>query len=133
MDLISNYEFTSIDYVELISRVKNVKTLLFVDPPYYKTFSNYSETPFTLEDQLRLATSLATSLVPTIATNSFEDEIISAYRSAGFDVFCYMARRTISRNGNRERVKEMIAFKNIPTHLVQKMSKKHNIELIKVK
>lgn len=131
-NVIENYNFVNLPFLDVISSANNKKTFLFVDPPYFKTFGAYSGTAFTLEDQLTLANSLRETIAPTIATNSFEPEIIEAYKEAGFKVFCYMARRTISRNGQREKVKEMIAFKNIDTQLVIKLSKKHKIEIFEI-
>ncbi|QGZ16122.1 restriction endonuclease subunit M [Vibrio phage vB_VchM_Kuja] len=127
---IENYQFIIDDFVNVIN-MSLVNDLLFVDPPYFKTFVSYSQTTFTYEDQVKLAKSLENVVCPTVTTNSYEPEIINLYKDAGFKVFCYMARRSVSCDASgRKPVREMIAIKNVDVFLFKELAKKHKIILM---
>ncbi|WP_210499012.1 DNA adenine methylase [Vibrio crassostreae] len=127
-ELLGDIEITSESFVDIIKRYVD-DALVFIDPPYYKTFTGYSETPFTLDDQRVLAKASGECTSPVVATNSFEPEIVNMYKENGFDVFYYLARRTIACDGQRQRVREMVAFKNIPLNIVKEKAKLNKIEL----
>lgn len=127
---IENYQFY-IDNFETIIKLADKSSLLFIDPPYFKTFVSYSKNTFTFDDQVRLARSLYVTTAPTVATNSFEPEIIELYKNAGFKVFCYMARRSVScESSGRKPVREMIAIKNIDVVLFKELARKHKITIM---
>lgn len=87
---------------------------IFADPPYDGTFGNYSGMGFSWEDQVRLATWLASLNVPIVASNSDTQRIRDLYASLGFYIDEVEAPRTVSSNGaGRKRVVELLMTKNL--------------------
>lgn len=87
--------------------------LIYVDPPYDVEFTKYSKDDFTWKDQQRLVEWLIEFKNPVIASNQATDRILKLYREAGFTIQKLLAPRMISCTGNRDRVFEMLATKNI--------------------
>ncbi|MEZ8990074.1 DNA adenine methylase [Vibrio breoganii] len=127
-DLFRRCNFISGDFHHAFESVSS-DSLLFVDPPYYKTFTTYSGVPFTFEDQLRLLSILESVSVPVIATNSFEKDLVEAYQGAGFIVFKIMVSRMISSDGNRDDAAEMIAIKGISPTVFRRILKARGLSL----
>ena len=84
----------------------------YVDPPYDDGFVGYSGS-FTWDDQVNLASSLATLNCPVVASNKATDRIFWLYTKLGFDVEIVSAPRRISCNGNRGNVDEILATRNL--------------------
>lgn len=104
--------FISGDFTQSL-RLVTRETFVFIDPPYFNTFTGYCQGGFSLDDQERLARAVGKLNNPIIATNSFEDEILKLYQDQGFTTFKYYAPRKISSDGNRDKAPEMIAVKNV--------------------
>lgn len=91
---------------------------IYADPPYDTEFTTYSAGGFTWADQVRCADWLAAHRGPVIVSNALTDRIVDLYRSRGFQIYSIGAPRSISRDGNRERAKEMLATRNLPPFVV---------------
>lgn len=88
---------------------------LFADPPYDgggSAFTAYWSSPFTWEDQVRLARFLARHDGPVIATNLATDRILTLYRNLGFVTHLVSAPRRVSCK-TRAKVIEMVATKGV--------------------
>jgi DNA adenine methylase len=84
---------------------------LYLDPPYDVEFTQFTPKDFTWDDQIRLVNWAAAHQGPVVASNSYTQRIIDLYRSAGFDVRCLPAPRSISCTGDRDPELEILAFK----------------------
>lgn len=107
-NLFSTYHFSCSDFEQLEI---NDDDFVYVDPPYYDVFTKYAQQDFKWEDQLRLVNWLSQLNCTVIASNSYDDKLIKLYSDAGFIVSDVIAPRSISCNGDRTPVKEMIAYK----------------------
>jgi DNA adenine methylase len=85
---------------------------IFADPPYNATFVDYSSGGFSWNDQVRLADLLAKHDGPVVATNLATPHVLEIYRERGFVVETVSAPRSVSRDGDRAPVQEMLAMKN---------------------
>ena len=104
------WEFTSGDFEAVKTYSED---LIFIDSPYYKTFTSYSVEGFSWEDQVRLAVWASERECPVIVTNSNDKKLMSLYGELGFHVREIYARRSVGAKGKtRKLYKEMIAFKN---------------------
>ena len=85
---------------------------VYADPPYDVPFTQYSTGGFSWEDQVRTAHWLAKhpASCPAIKTT---DRILKLYSSLGFKIKVLDAPRAISCTGERKKVKEVLATKNI--------------------
>lgn len=107
-NLFSTYHLSCIDFEQLEI---NDDDFVYVDPPYYKVFTKYAQQDFKYEDQLRLVNWLSQLNCTVIASNSYDDKLVTLYSDAGFIVSSVIAPRSISCNGDRTPVKEMIAYR----------------------
>ncbi len=124
-----NYTFDILFYKRLIEKwefmCKNFSevnipsnALVYADPPYDVEFTSYNAGGFSWEDQVRLAEFLSSLSNPIILSNQATDRIIELYKSYNFTITLKDAPRLISCNGNREKVQEVIAYKNIPANYI---------------
>jgi DNA adenine methylase len=86
---------------------------IYADPPYDVEFVHYSPQPFRWEDQVRLAEWLARHPGPVVASNQATERVVQLYEKLGFTLWYLDAPRMISRDGNRERAREVLALKNL--------------------
>lgn len=107
-NLFSTYHFSCNDFEQLEI---NDDDFVYVDPPYYDAFTKYAQQDFKYEDQLRLVNWLSQLNCTVIASNSCDDKLVKLYSDAGFIVSDVIAPRSISCNGDRTPVREMIAYK----------------------
>jgi DNA adenine methylase len=107
-NLFSTYCFSCSDFEQLEI---NDDDFVYVDPPYYNVFTKYAQQDFKWEDQLRLVNWLSQLNCTVIASNSYDDTLVKLYSDAGFIVSDVIAPRSISCNGDRTPVKEMIVYK----------------------
>lgn len=92
---------------------------VFIDPPYFgNVFSSYTSLPFGESEHVRVAEMAAESPAKCVLTNSYEPLIIDLYKAMGFDIYCHEMPRSISCNGQRKPVLEIIAFKGISADLI---------------
>lgn len=110
-DLFSKWEFTSQDFSEISTTVRDFS---FIDSPYDESFGDYSKEGFKWVDQERTAEWASKMEGPVVITNKATKRVIELYESYGFEVRVVKARRTISSNGaERKPVWEMVAYKNV--------------------
>ena len=84
---------------------------VYADPPYDGTFVDYSAGGFNWEQQRALAIWLSHHTGPVVASNSSSERVLDLYRGLGFDVQLAEAPRSVSCDGNRAPVMEMLAVK----------------------
>lgn len=84
---------------------------VYVDPPYDGQFSSFGEAGFGWEDHVRLALWVAKQPGLVVISNSSSERVRHLYESFGFAIELIDAPRSISCNGNRQRVKEVFAIK----------------------
>lgn len=82
------------------------------DPPYDDGFVAYTDVSFSWWRQAQLAEWAAASPHPVILLNKATDRIVALYEKMNFTVEVVSARRSISCNGDRQRVDEVIAHRN---------------------
>ncbi len=109
-----DWVFTSMDF-ELIQVFPN--DIVVSDPPYDviegKQDHDYVTGGFDWVDQVRHADWLASLKNPVFACNLATDRIIDLYTTKGFDIQYVEAPRAIACNGDRAKVREILATKNL--------------------
>lgn len=106
------WKITSQDWPNFIP-VNN--DLIFADPPYIGTFAAYAgkSMDWGFDTQVALAKYLAQLHAvfgaPVVATNAWNEKLVSVYRDLGFFVSKERAPRRIAANGNRDKAFEMLA------------------------
>lgn len=108
--ILKRWSFTAFDFVDLHLQPTD---FIYSDPPYDVQFTKYSANDFKWDDQIRLAEWLACHHGPVVASNQATERIVELYKSLGFSLSLIDAPRRISCDGNRQRAKEILAFKNI--------------------
>jgi len=90
-------------------RTAKANDLVFLDPPYHGTFTAYTSTGFSDDDQKDLAvefqrlTKLGCHVIATNSNHEFVHELFSDY-----EIEIVNVRRSINRNGNDRKGKEVI-------------------------
>jgi DNA adenine methylase len=108
--LLKNWKFSCGDFEEIEILAGD---FIYVDPPYDVEFTKYSKEDFNWDSQQRLVKWLSRYNNPIVASNQATPRILALYKEAGFVVEEISAPRRISSNGNRDRVLEMFAYKNL--------------------
>jgi DNA adenine methylase len=109
-ELFRRWSFTNRDLAKLpIER----DDFIYADPPYDVEFTTYSAGGFSWDDQVRTAELLAKHRGPVLLSNQATKRIVDLYRRFGFDLQFFDAPRRISRDGNRESAREVLATKNL--------------------
>ncbi|HEY4515648.1 MAG TPA: Dam family site-specific DNA-(adenine-N6)-methyltransferase [Candidatus Paceibacterota bacterium] len=104
------WKFTHTDF----NKMKLTKDdFVYADPPYDVSFSQYSMEGFSWEDQVRLAKWLSKHPGPVILSNHATKRILELYTSLGFEIQILDAPRIISCTGDRKKVKEVLATRNL--------------------
>jgi DNA adenine methylase len=110
------WDFFNSPYSDTLANAKtfslNKQFFIYADPPYDDGFTSYSGS-FTWDDQVSLASSLASLNCPVVASNKATDRIVDLYQGLGFDIEFIDVRRRIACNGDRTPVKEIIATRNL--------------------
>ena len=86
---------------------------VYADPPYDVDFTTYSAGGFDWFDQQRLAGWLATHTGPVVASNQATPRIVDLYGNLGFEIHYVEGPRRISSDGNRDPVREILAYRNL--------------------
>jgi DNA adenine methylase len=90
---------------------------LYLDPPYDseddKGFTSYFG-QFSWDDRVRMAHWAKDANLPTIISDLSTARTMQLYADCGFTLTTVTAKRSISANGDRGRVIEIFAFKNMP-------------------
>lgn len=110
--LFKNWQFKCLDF----ERLKiNESDLLFLDPPYFNTFTDYCKGGFTMQDQERLVTwaaKLADAGTTVLASNSATTEMMDLYKGLGFTVTIIKAPRRMDAKSVQTSADEMFAGRN---------------------
>jgi len=105
-----NWEFTCIDF-------RNVNILpedfIYADPPYDVEFTEYNPGGFSWEEQVILAEILTKHSGPVVLSNQATPRIVELYNRLGYKLQFLSAPRRISCNGNRNKVLEVLAIRNL--------------------
>lgn len=110
-DLMKDWTITCHDFEQIETEKDD---FLYIDPPYFGTFANYSEDGFYWEDQLRLAEWLKDHKGPVVVSNTATDDVLKLYESIGFRTRPVFRKYLIAASGSaRIPSVEMIAWKNI--------------------
>ncbi len=86
---------------------------VYADPPYDVPFTQYSVGGFSWDDQTKTAKWLAKHKGPVVLSNQATPRIIDLYKSLGFKIEIIEAPRSISCTGERKKVKEVLATRNL--------------------
>lgn len=111
-EVMSNWEICHKDYKVVIPSLTQSDFAL-IDPPYDgdKMFVGYTEGGFTWSDQVLVGHAAANTEAKCVITNSDTQRLRALYKEMGFLVYQHTMPRMISCNGERQRAKELIAFK----------------------
>lgn len=109
-EALSNWQFVNCDFEKLAIEPDD---FIYADPPYDVEFTAYSTGGFSWADQERTAEWLASHPGPVVLCNQATAKIEELYKDHGFALEYRQAPRRISCDGNRQRVKEVIATRNI--------------------
>jgi DNA adenine methylase len=88
-------------------------SFLYIDPPYDGTYTQYTPNQFSWRNQQVLAHQLSWLKHPIVVSNAATDRIIQMYQGYGFKIELLNAKRSVSCNGDRKQVQEMLATKNL--------------------
>ena len=88
------------------------KDFIYADPPYDVQFRQYASDGFDWDAQERLAAWLSRHPGPVVASNQATDRIVALYRGLGFKVGFLDGPRKISRTGDRQPAREILARRN---------------------
>jgi DNA adenine methylase len=108
--VLSKWQFRCCDFEAIRLRKTD---FVYADPPYDVEFTRYSKNDFTWDDQLRLAKWLKKHQGPVVASNQATPRILKLYKSLGFAITLLSAPRRISCTGDRSRVQEMLATRDM--------------------
>jgi DNA adenine methylase len=95
---------------------------VYADPPYDEGYTLYSRNGFSWDDQVRLVEWLNDHSGPVVISNRATERIIKLYVEAGFEPHYLDAPRRISCNGDRRRVREIVATKGLKWGTVKKLT-----------
>jgi DNA adenine methylase len=96
----------------------NPDDFLIIDPPYDAGFVGYSGNAFGWEQQIELVDWLGSvPKVPQVLCNLATDRIVKLYRDRGFAIELLEAPRSISCNGDRSKVTEVLATRYLCTSM----------------
>jgi DNA adenine methylase len=106
---IKKWEFYTQDFRQTIG-LAPYGSIIYCDPPYHGTFTNYTGTPYTLEDQLELIALLVGKRGCRIVVSN-SPLLEEAYRDAGFKTELLEVSRTVSSMAStRGKTLELFAF-----------------------
>ena len=109
-ELFRNWTFSNLDFAEVETTEDDI---IFADPPYDDSFVGYTKNGFNFDDQIRLSYLLKNHPGTVIACNKATPRILELYRDNGFSVNLIDAPRSISCDGDRSPVQEMVATLNL--------------------
>ncbi|HZP45276.1 MAG TPA: Dam family site-specific DNA-(adenine-N6)-methyltransferase [Candidatus Binataceae bacterium] len=107
---LANWKFTCGDFTNLELEPAD---FIYADPPYDVEFRSYSKEGFSWDDQVRLAEWLMRHKGPVVLSNQATERIVKLYEGLGFRLLYADAPRMISCSGDRARVREVIALKDL--------------------
>jgi DNA adenine methylase len=104
------WEFTVGDFERM--RV-DPRDFVYADPPYDRSFNQYSQDSFSWADQVRLAAWLSRLKGPVVVSNFASSRVVRLYRKLGFSLKFYDAPRMINCTGDRTPAREVLATRNL--------------------
>lgn len=104
------WEFSTGDFTSISLKETD---FVYADPPYDVDFQRYTKEGFGWEDQVRIAEFISSLESPSVLVNQATDRIVDLYTKLGFSISFVDAPRSISCNGDRRAMKEVIALMNI--------------------
>lgn len=104
------WKFTHKDFKEMKLRDDD---FVYADPPYDVPFTQYSVGGFSWDDQIKTAKWLSKHNGPVVLSNQATQRILDLYKSLDFKVDIIEAPRSISCTGERKKVKEILATRNL--------------------
>ena len=107
---LSRWTFTGGDFEAVAVKPKDV---IYADPPYDVEFRQYASEGFEWEAQERLAEWLARHPGPVVASNQATKRIVKLYRGLGFSLRFLEGPRCISRTGDRQPAREILATRDV--------------------
>lgn len=107
---LAGFEFKSGDF-EVIEL--NRGDFIYADPPYDRSFSNYGPNGFSWKDHQRLALWLSKHEGPVLISNYPTSRVLRLYRQLGFSTLTVMSPMRIASNGDRTKIPEILAFRNL--------------------
>jgi len=110
IEVFRNWEFTCLDF----RKVKIIPgDFVYADPPYDVEFTKYNPGGFSWEDQVTLAEMLTEHTGPVVLSNQATQRIVELYHRLGYKLYFLPAPRRISCKGNRGKVLEILATRNL--------------------
>jgi len=109
-EILRNWEFTCLDF-----RQVNILPgdFVYADPPYDVKFTKYNPDGFSWENQVTLAEMLSEHTGPVVLSNQATSRIVELYNRLGYKLQFIPAPRRISCDGNRDKVLEVLATRNL--------------------
>lgn len=105
---IQNWQFTAGDFADISL---DPGDFVYCDPPYDDGFTGYSAGRFTWVDQVRLVSWLDGTDATVVVSNKATDRICALYEKHDYRLEFYDAPRSISCNGDRKPVREVLAIR----------------------
>jgi DNA adenine methylase len=109
-EVFARWEFTSRDFEKIPLEKED---FVYADPPYDVEFTQYAKEGFGWDDQIRLVDWLGAHQGPVVLSNQATERIVRLYETAGFRLLFLQAPRRISCTGDRTKVREVLALKNV--------------------
>jgi DNA adenine methylase len=108
--LMASWTFTAGSYADLTLHSDD---FVYADPPYDTEFTAYTDTKFTFEEQVAVASWAAKHTGPVVLCNQATPRIVTLYAGLGFTLF-YANRKERMHTKRHTSVPEIIATRNIP-------------------
>lgn len=109
-EVFKGWEFTDLDFRQVFLEPQD---FVYADPPYDVEFTEYSPGGFSWKDQVDLAEWLVQHPGPVVISNQATKRIVELYERLGYRLEFLPAPRRISCDGNRQKVLEVLAFRNL--------------------
>jgi DNA adenine methylase len=110
VDAMRDWEFTTGDFESMALRPDD---FVYADPPYDVEFTQYSKEAFGWQEQVRLARWLSLHPGPVVLSNQATPRVVELYEGLSFAMRFEAAPRMIACNGDRTKVTEVIAMRNL--------------------
>lgn len=110
-DLYHGWSFTCQEWLSTIVAAPP-ESFIYCDPPYDDGFVSYAG-GFNWDDQQELATIAASTHHPIVMSNRATERVIALYERLGFTIDVIPGNRSIAANGDRSKVNEVLAHKNL--------------------
>lgn len=108
--MLARWSFQAGDFEQMVLQDSD---FIYADPPYDMSFTQYAKEKFAWDDQVRLVAWLSQHKGAVVLSNRATARICELYADYGFTLTEIDAPRRISCDGNRDKVVEIIATRNI--------------------